>query len=256
MKKTVVSFILFSFLTMMVFAQKAQQAEQANQTDAKGLRQGRWIEKAGEMIFDGNYVNNQKDGMWLVHFAENGLLAKIENFKLGLKEGIFIDLSKQGYLVSEQYFKKDIPDGPSRRYGQGGFQTSENNYAAGKYHGMQSTWYENSKKKSEESNYNNGIKDGPSRWFNAEGNLIAEYNYVQGMLQGEQKSFYPGNKLRTLDFYKDNINDGASIEYFENGKVKISGQYKSGEKDGKWIEFDENGAVVRTTTFAGGKEKK
>ncbi|MFH1119203.1 MAG: toxin-antitoxin system YwqK family antitoxin [Bacteroidota bacterium] len=253
MKRYVVSIVLMLFMSIQVFAQPETKT---NQTDDNGRKQGRWLEKAGEIIMDGQYQDNLKHGQWLVHFAETGLLSKLETFSMGKKNGIFLEISKQGYLVSEKYFINDLPEGPHKVYGQGGFQVLEKNYKDGKFHGVQITYYENSKKKSEESYYSDGVKDGPSKWYNSDGMLIAEYKYVKGMLQGEQKSFYSGNKIRTSETYRDNLNDGPSIEYFENGNVKISGQYKAGLQDGKWIEYDEQGVIVKTTLYSGGKEKK
>lgn len=228
----------------------------ANFTDGLGQKQGLWIEKTGELEIAGNYVDDRKDGSWLSHFTENGMLFRIENFNLGRKEGIFIELSKRGYLVSEQFFSNDLPDGPYRQYGQVGMLASVYNYSMGKLHGMQITYYENQqKKKSEEAGYKYGIKDGPSRWYDTEGNLIVEYNYVDGLLQGEQKSFYAGNKIRTSDIYVDNALEGASLEYYESGNIKVSGHYKAGLMDGKWLEYDENGTILKTTNYTKGEIK-
>ena len=252
MKKYVATILLSCSLMLTAFS---QQEQKTNQTDDRGRKQGLWIELVGELEYKGDYVDNQKDGQWLTHFKENGQLFRIENYKADQKDGLFLELSKQGYLTSEQYFTNNLPNGVHNQYGQGGYPISENNYSDGKYNGLQVTYYENIRKKSEEATYKYGVKDGPSRWYSMEGELVAEYNYVNGMLQGEQKSFYPGNKLRSVEFYKDNKSEGAYVEYYDTGAIKTSGQYKSSLKDGKWIEYDEKGNVIKTSVFVNGKEK-
>lgn len=253
MKKMVFWGLMMAFLPLASFSQSKQSV---NITDNSGQKQGYWIEKTGEVEIDGNYINNLKEGCWLTHLVENSMLIRLENYKAGKKNGIFLELSKRGSIISEQFFTDDIPDGPFRMYGQNGMLASVSNYTAGKMHGLQIAYYENlQNKKSEEATYKSGIKHGPSRWFNTEGNMIVEYNYVDGLLQGEQKSYFAGNKIKTSDFYIDNIQEGVSLEYYENGNVKISGQYKSGLMEGKWLEYDETGKILKTTAYSKGEKK-
>jgi antitoxin component YwqK of YwqJK toxin-antitoxin module len=217
MKKYVATILLSCSLMLTAFS---QQEQKTNQTDDRGRKQGLWIELVGELEYKGDYVDNQKDGQWLTHFKENGQLFRIENYKADKKDGLFLELSKQGYLTSEQYFTNNLPNGVHNQYGQGGYPISENNYSDGKYNGLQVTYYENIRKKSEEATYKYGVKDGPSRWYSMEGELVAEY-----------------------------------VEYYDTGAIKTSGQYKSSLKDGKWIEYDEKGNVIKTSVFVNGKEK-
>ncbi len=252
MKKQLFSAILACILAISVFA---QQDAAPNKLDDKGLKQGLWMEKSGVTYSEGNYLNNLKDGLWLTHSVENDMLMQVENYKQGIKNGIFIEISKQGNLVSEQYFTNNIPDGPHRIYGPGGSPLTVNNYQEGQLHGLQVVYYENIRKKSEESHYNMGVKDGISRWYNTEGNIIVEYNYVNGLLEGEQKSFYSNKNKRTVENYRNNQNEGAYLEYHENGNLKVTGEYLAGLKDGKWIEYDENGKIIKTSVFAKGTEK-
>ncbi|NTW25588.1 MAG: toxin-antitoxin system YwqK family antitoxin [Lentimicrobium sp.] len=252
MKKQLFLWLMGCIFAVSVFA---QQDTKPNKVDDKGLKQGLWLEKSGVTYSEGNYLNNLKDGLWLTHAVENDMLIQVENYKQGIKNGIFVEISKQGNLVSEQYFTNNIPDGPHRIYGPGGSPLAVNNYREGQLHGIQVVYYENLRKKSEESNYVNGVKDGLSRWYNTEGNILVEYNYVNGLLEGEQKSFYSNKNIRTSEIYKNNQNEGAYLEYHENGSVKVTGEYKAGLKDGKWIEYDENGKIIKTSVFAKGTEK-
>lgn len=250
MKKQFLTYLLVAILPVCLLAQGNQPI---NNTDSKGLKQGRWIELNNSLESSGDYVNNMKNGMWITHFQDNNMLYKIENFEMDKKQGVFIELSKRGSLVSEQYFTNDMPDGPVRQYAPNGLLLSSGNYRQGVLHGIQTSYYENMQsKKSEESTFSNGVKDGPSRWFNTEGAVIAEYIYSNGMLQGEQKSFYNGEKVRTLETYLNNIQEGPSIEYFENGQIKINGQYKNGLKEGKWMEYDESGKLIKSVSYSKG----
>ncbi len=240
--------ILSGTMHLSMFAQ--------NVTDMKGLKQGLWIETEGAYTSKGRYIDNQKDGTWIFYFAENKMLFKVESYKRGMKDGIFLELSKRSTLVSEQYFVNGLADGTHRMFSTSGLPISENNYRLGKLDGIQITYYENTmNKQSEEAMYKDGAKDGPSKWYDMQGNLIAEYNYIKGALEGDQKTFYPGGKIRSIDAFVNNRNHGNAVEYFENGNVKLTGQYVEGEKDGKWLEYDEGGKVINTVSYSKGKIK-
>ncbi|MBV2245548.1 MAG: toxin-antitoxin system YwqK family antitoxin [Lentimicrobium sp.] len=210
-----------------------------------------------KFLYHGKEINGKKDGNWLVYYAHDSSLHKVENYQMGLKHGIFLQFSTRSTLISEEYFKNDLPEGLQRTYTNAGIVETVNFYRHGKLEGVQKKFYENRRDKlSELSNYKNGLKEGVSKWFDMEGNLIAEYNYHNGLLEGAQKSFYPNGKLRSIDHFVTNQYEGESIEYYDDGKVKLSGQYEHGEKQGKWQKFDPSGKLENTEIYKNGQLRK
>lgn len=274
MKKLAFVCLILAVSVSVVFSQNT-----VNQTDANGRKQGLWDEKSPGISSKGYYVNNQKDGCWTTYTSDEKLI-RIENFKLGIRDGIAVDIDQHGYLVSEVYYMNNLLEGTVRKYFYGSNPASFIDFHEGKMHGKKKIYYENSAGKLlEESDYKDDVKNGKSNFYSLTGEPIAEYNYVNNLLQGMQKTYYSGRKIMSEQQFVDNLENGFSKEYYENGKLKseglyvkgilngmwkdydeaghlkMQGNYVNGEKDGKWQEFDLSGKVVKTTVFNKGQAK-
>jgi antitoxin component YwqK of YwqJK toxin-antitoxin module len=274
MKQLLIALLLVAFLLPGVMAQKA-----ANQTDANGKKQGFWEETKTTGVSKGTYVNDQKDGCW-TSYTNDGKLIRIENFQLGKRDGISVEIDTRGYLAGETYYVNNLVEGTAKKYFYGTNPASIIEYVHGKINGKKKIYYENSAGKiMEESEYKDDVKNGPSNYYTITGDPIAEYIYVNNKLQGVQKSYYPGKKIMSEQEFVDNLENGFSKEYYENGKLKLEGiyvkgvlngvwkeydaegrlvlqgTYLNGEKEGKWLEFDAAGKVKKTTTYVKGQAK-
>ena len=267
MKKIITIFfvMLFPLATLLAQTSKTEispisftsiaEPDTINKTDSKGLKYGYWEEKTDLSTSKGWYKNNLKEGQWLT-YGKEGIIAKVENYRKGMKNGAVIEIDPRGYLSGEAYFINDIPEGTAKRYFYGTNLASVIPYLHGKVNGKKIIYYENSAGKMlEESTFKNDVKDGPSNWYTITGDKVAEYNYVNGNLEGIQRQYYPKSVLMSEQNYIKNIPQGEYKEYFESGKLRYQGMYANGEKDGKWIEMDENGAILKTSKFLKGVEK-
>lgn len=230
------------------------QTEKTNQTDSKGLKQGRWEEKIPAGVMRGEYVNDMKEGNW-ISYGANDKLSKIESYSKGKREGIFVEIDQRGYLVTEYYYKNDLLEGVAKKFYYGTNPASVIDYKQGKINGTKKVYYENAiGKLSEESEYTDDVKNGFSKFYSAKGELIAEYFYKNGSLEGIVKTYYPGNKLMSEQNYVNNIESGVYKEYFEDGKVKIEGNYKNGKMEGRWMEYYETGILKSDGTYLEGEK--
>lgn len=250
-----------------------------NQLGSNGLKQGSWEEKTPSGTTKGTYSNDKKDGCW-TSYAADGKLTKIENFKLGLRDGITIEIDQRGYLVSESYYVNNLLEGTAKKFFYGTNLASSIDYLHGKINGKKKIYYENSAGKlTEESEYKDDVKNGASTFYSINGDPVAEYTYVNNMLQGVQKTYFAGKKIMSEQEFNQNVENGFSKEYYENGKLKsegfyvkgvLSGVWKSyneegilleegsyinGEKEGKWMEYDAAGKVTKTTKYMKGQVK-
>lgn len=88
-----------------------------NCTDAKGLRQGKWVTRIdqvrGEPGYEeeGEYVDGKKEGTWRQYSLEGDLLA-IENYRWGNKNGVFQYFTKNGELLREESWRAVNPMNP------------------------------------------------------------------------------------------------------------------------------------------------
>lgn len=251
MKKYLFASVLSFIMVYGLFAQE----QKINQTDARGLKQGVWEEKTATGISKGMYLDDMKEGNWIMH-GSNGNLTRIESFSKGIRDGIFVEIDQRGYLVSEMYYENNLPEGVAKKFFYGTNPASVIEYKQGKMNGKKKEYYENAAGKlKEESDYRDDVKDGTSTFFAVSGDPIAEYTYKNGSLEGVQKTYYAGKKLMSEQNYVNNIESGFYKEYFESGKIKVETTYKDGLMDGKYVEYDEEGKVKTEGFYLGGEKE-
>jgi hypothetical protein len=115
--------VLFVFLFMASLQSFAQsntyligdKGDTLNKTDAKGDKQGKWInhvdELRGEPGYEeeGEYKKNRKEGAWRIYSLE-GDLTGVEYYKWGNKDGICQYFSRSGELIREEGWRALNPD--------------------------------------------------------------------------------------------------------------------------------------------------
>ena len=100
---------------------------------------------------------------------ENGNLARVAEFKNGLRHGKEETYDKNGQLLLLDTYKNGQKNGPHRGYYDNGNLQTEATYKNGKNDGATRVYYENGQLWSE-SKYKNGEKIAPTKWFDENGN--------------------------------------------------------------------------------------
>ena len=117
--------ILFFIFLLVGFNSQAQyksftigvKGDTLNRVDAKGQRQGRWVERVenakGERGYEeqGTYLNGQKEGQWQ-RFSLEGDLIAIEQYKWGYKNGKSVYMTPMGDPLREESWKAVNPQNP------------------------------------------------------------------------------------------------------------------------------------------------
>lgn len=89
-----------------------------NCTDAKGMRQGPWVnryeEVRGEPGYEeeGVYKDGKKEGVWRLYTLQGDLMG-IENYRYGYKNGLQQYFNTMGALVREESWLASNPDNPT-----------------------------------------------------------------------------------------------------------------------------------------------
>jgi len=225
-----------------------------NYTNIDSVRQGIWEESIDGTKYTGEYKDGKKNGVWYCYNDYNQKIQKLETFKDGLREGIYLEFNPNGIIIKEEFYKKGLLHGICKEYDVWDLKTNTV-YINGKIQGIKKSYYTNMAKSyeqgvtniMEESFYLDGLKNGSTKWYNKNDKLLAQYNYVNDTLSGEQLTFYEdGTTVKTKENYKNNKLHGLNIEYFPNGIIKIEGYYDNGEKSGIWKEYDEKGKLIKT----------
>ncbi len=189
-----------------------------------GLENGDWkywfSEKdGGKLAWHFQYVDGKKNGKWLWQYKD-GTVKKIENYNMGLLDG----------LVT--------------KYWEPGKKKSEINFKQGDYHGSYVTYYRKNSQVSVEVTYNKGKEDGPVKHYYESGQISLEGLWKNGKKDGKWTSYFKDGADKTIETYANGVKEGKFYDYYEEGgKLKRDATYKQGYLYDE-ILFDQFGNTV------------
>lgn len=252
MKKLITALLLIAGLLFPAVA-FSQAGADTNKVDANNKKQGIWKEKIAFSDWYGMYVDDQKEGSWVMYHPGN-IVGAVEVYKNGKKNGVSITLDRNGALAKEEHYIDDKIHGTARYY-KAGRVSREAVYNLGVLNGKRKNYYDSGVLQ-EESTYVNGKREGVAKWYNMDGKVNSEYNYKEDNLEGPFRFFHKNGNIEKEGTYRNNEFDGKYYSYYENGKVKEEGQYVNGKKEGLWKEYNEEGKLVNKVKYKNDVAKK
>ncbi len=137
-------------------------------------------------------------------------------------------------------------------YYENGNISSEGNLVNGKPNGYWITYYNNGIIKSEGNRKNFELD---SLWFfyNTNGDLKQIIEYRNGLKNGISKT-YENCYLKQISYYKNNIKDSVSIEFYldSNETIKSLTPYKEGREEGIKYEYAKDGRIITIVEYKKG----
>lgn len=225
-----------------------------NKTDANNLKQGFWIERMGAYDWEGNYINGKREGTWVAYPVGTPMVAYIDNYRGGKKNGISLGVDRAGYIFRQENFVDDSLDGMRRTFFTGGRLKTEEVFKNGKLNGYRKI-YNNNNKLQEEGNFKNGVRDGIAKWYYTDGKLNTESVYKNGNIDGKMITYHTNGNKASEVLYKMNEMEGEYFEYHENGKLKTKGNYVHSLEEGTWTTLYESGKIYETGKYVKGKRE-
>ena len=211
--------ILFLFIPTFAFSQ-------LNQTDANGLRQGKWQKKQanGRLLYEGEFKDGKPVGEWK-RFHPGGQVKAHMFYKGDTAQAVLYDV-----------WRKKIAEG---------------NYLNQKKEGL---WliYKNDKKVAEES-YKNGLKHGLSKKFYNTYEVMEESDWVNGKQHGNYQVFYKSGQAYLQCKISNSMRDGLFLVNFENGQQQLIGAYKNNLRDGEWKYQNNRGEHLYSLLYNNGE---
>lgn len=257
--------IIFLLLPILAFSQ-------INQTDSSGLRQGLWKKQQanGRLIYEGNFKDGKPIGEWK-RFHEGGQVKVVINYsqesdsaftqlfdKFGKKmaEGNYLNQKKEGnwiYFsgnrkVAEEYFHRDLKNGPSLKYFDSGELMENTDWVNGTQEGKYQVFYKTGQpymqcnmmnnqrhglclvhsqngKLEMEANYKNNLRHGDWKYYDEHGKFSYALNYSEGeMLNPEVRDSIANIKIQNFEKGKGKITDPEKFmqdpsEYMRKMKI-------------------------------------
>lgn len=212
----------------------------------------------GHPEFEGNYLNNQRDGEWK-WYNPDGSSNYIAHYAYEDQNGKSVTYDDFGNMYMEANYLNNELDGLKKRYYPDGSVYYTEEYILGSSNGW--THYYGSNNKVVLSLFtidNEVIKyvvnehdtlavDKGNATITAKypnGKTAYEMTYKNGELDGAYKSYYENGELRyEVSFNKDYLN-GDRIFYYPANKIMIKQAYIMGDKQGTHYRYDKNGSKM------------
>ena len=219
-----------------------QTETQINITDQQGRKQGHWIKKYPNesIMYDGffkddhpvgefkRFFENQSLKSMLIYsddgreaiatiYHPNGNISSKGTYIDQMKEGKwqFFSAFTKGYLISEEFYSKNLKNGPSIKF----------------Y--IDSTI-------AEKLYYINGIRQG--EWIQYYPNRIVSLksNYLNGKINGKFEVWFENGSIEFSGQYKNDSRDGLWVIYKNDGTIKYKLEYTAGITKDVQIDIDES----------------
>jgi len=218
-----------------------------------------------KMLFDGHFKDGQRNGpfkKWYPNFK----IEAIENYKMGLKDGVQAYFYNSGNKKAEYKYINGVPDGIWTEWHDNKQIKTTCTYVMGSMlDGTYITFLPDGHKESEVT-YKNGKITTSGRYegdkfivvqeLSSEkypnGQLKSEGTIVSGKKEGIWTTWYESGQKESEETYKNGIQNGISLSWYINGTKEHEGIYDFGRKNGKWISYHENGQIDSSGYYING----
>jgi antitoxin component YwqK of YwqJK toxin-antitoxin module len=216
-----IAIILFIFIPILGFSQ-------INQTDANGLRQGRWqkLQSNKKPLYDGYFKDGKPVGEWK-RFHSGGQVKAIINYRA------------------------DSDSADTKLFDEWGKKVAEGIYLNEKKSGLWIYFSEN--KIVADEHFKADEKHGKSHKYYESGEVWEETDWVNGKQEGSYSVFFKSGEPFFQCKMSNNMRDGMCLTYFQNGRVELEANYKNGLHNGEWKYFDSDGKYLYSLFYNEGK---
>ncbi|WP_186767627.1 toxin-antitoxin system YwqK family antitoxin [Blastopirellula retiformator] len=244
------------------------------------VNHGYWkhLDENGTMLAEGQYVSNQRDGVWSRWYRGNESnlfrsapfnqfkppFVSTASFKAGELHGVWGIHDANQRIIMEVSFVEGDRHGPANFYNVDGAKLQEANYVNGLLDG-EVLEYPRGAKQPSRSMFIKGRELAPKVDQEKNGRKKSEGVYLYAPLvaktrdswwdaklaeyapQGEDErhgkwiTYYPNGQIQVEGEYEFDVPVGKFIWWYSNGQKAIQGSYVAGKEDGRWLWWHENG---------------
>ena len=259
-----------------------QRFETQNMTDSSGRRQGYWkitgsmsVEegyKATQVIEEGNYIDNKREGIWKKYYPTGALQSEI-TYQHNHPFGAYKTFYPNGNIEEEGFWRTNKNTGGFKRYHENGKPAQEFSFNTyGKRNGVQKYYYPNGRLQLEVE-VENGVAHGFYKSYYPDGTLREKKRITNGEVEpGSVEKHQPASlykeiadvpelpRTETIPIHEDRPNleefkeTGFNTLYNRNKQLSQVGEFVNGRlTDGKWYKYDENGLLKKVEVYKEGR---
>ncbi len=199
-----------------------------NQTDANGLKQGKWMKvyKNGITAYE-------------VYFKDDNPIGEMKRYHENGKLSALLEYNEAGDTANAKFYDE-----------------KENLISEGTYAGKKKTgkWiYYNKGIKVKEENFKNDSLNGDQIIFYDNGQIYDKRTFDNGTQTGLWLKYYKNGQAFLKARFIDGKMEGPMLRYYKNGQIEVKGQYKNDLKEGVWTFYGEHGEKD-TITYKNGRD--
>jgi antitoxin component YwqK of YwqJK toxin-antitoxin module len=135
----------------------------------------------GRLMAKGKYMNQKKDSTWIYFSEHDGSLSAEENYKNGMKEGVFRTYYPEGNVAEEITYLQDVKDGAWTQYFTDGKVKLKANYIRNKLEGQYTVYHFNGMIEIS-GTFKNSEKNGTWVYMKETGEMEKREDYTEGRL--------------------------------------------------------------------------
>jgi len=234
----------------------------------------------GNILSVGNFYDQKKDSLWKL-YSLGGVIMAEESYNKGIRTGTWKTYYLNGKLFEIFWFQNDKMNGLYKSLFDDGKTKFEVTYVNDDMEGK-ATYYTPTGLISETGSFSKSLKVGVWLVYSDEGTLLTKETYNNGKLKktervnGEYTDNYPSKIPKQKINYKNNMLNGAFVEYYDVGewkqelkkgaegypdetynvlegqKIKRTGTYLNNKLNGKVTYFKIDGTVDKTENYNNG----
>jgi antitoxin component YwqK of YwqJK toxin-antitoxin module len=213
-----------------------------NITDQQGLKQGHWIKKYPnkKIMYDGFFKDNHPVGEFKRYY-DDGALQSLLIFSNDGREAQAIMYHPNGNVSSKGKYVDQLKEGKWQFYSSviDGYLICEEYYSKNMKNGPSIKLYPDSTI-AEKVNYVNDLKQGEWIQYYPNGIICQKSHFKNGKATGEFKVWFNNGKVEVTGQYKNDKRDGNWFIYNDDGSLKYKLHYKDGLTSDKQMELDES----------------
>lgn len=156
--------------------------ELASYANMGGLQRATKKDAQGKLLEEGDLLNGQKEGTWLVYHTkanQKHIVGSITSYRNGKKHGSIVKINDRGNLTERAQYVNGQLNGPRMLYNNSRI-AEDAIYQDGQLHGKRTVYYQDGKTLKEEGNFKDGKRHGINKWYNEDGEVTIEYEYKNG----------------------------------------------------------------------------
>ena len=206
------------------------------------MKQGHWIKKYPNSVvmYDGYFKDDNPVGEFKRYF-ENGRLKSDLIFNSNSTEAKAVMYHLNGFIASKGKYVNQLKEGKWQFFSQyiENYLISEEYYKRNLKNGLSVKFYPDSTV-AEKVNYVNNVKQGEWTQYYPNGAMCLKSGYLNGKIQGKYVVWFENGKIQFSGQYKNDARDGLWYIYNSDGTLKYKIEYELGVAKNNQLDIDES----------------